>query len=55
MTESRSSLRKIALNAISIGGGEVANKASTFLVYAAVSRIAGLEAFGQLALGLTLL
>ncbi len=55
MTGSRSSLRKIALNAISIGGGEVANKASTFLVYAAVSRIAGLEAFGQLALGLTLL
>lgn len=49
------SLKKIALNAISIGGGEVANKASTFLVYAAVSRIAGLEAFGQLALGLTLL
>lgn len=51
----RFSLRKIMVNAVSIGGGEVANKASSFLVYAAVSRIAGLEAFGQLALGLTLL
>jgi len=55
MIQARFSLRKIALNAVSIGGGEVANKAGTFLVYAAVSRIAGLEAFGQLALGLTLL
>jgi O-antigen/teichoic acid export membrane protein len=55
MSGARFSLKKIGLNAISIGGGEVANKASTFLVYAAVSRIAGLEAFGQLALGLTLL
>lgn len=55
MSRARFSLKRIALNAISIGGGEVANKASTFLVYAAVSRNAGLEAFGQLALGLTLL
>jgi O-antigen/teichoic acid export membrane protein len=47
--------QKIALNTIAISGGEVANKASTFLVYAAVSRAVGLESFGQLALGLTLL
>jgi O-antigen/teichoic acid export membrane protein len=48
-------LIRIALNAVAIGGGEVANKASTFLVYAVVSRLLGLEPFGQLALGLTLL
>jgi O-antigen/teichoic acid export membrane protein len=48
------SLKRIALNAVSISGGEVANKAATFMVYAMISR-SGIEAFGQLALGLTLL
>lgn len=48
-------LKRIAINAIAIGGGEVVNKASTFIVYAVVSRLSGLESFGQLALGLTLL
>lgn len=49
------SLKKIAFNALAVSGGEVANKASTFLVYAMLSRLAGLEAFGQLSIGLTLL
>lgn len=55
MSESRFSLRRIAINTLAVSGGEVANKACTFLVYAAVSRLAGLEAFGQLSIGLTLL
>lgn len=50
-----SRLPKIIMNAVAISGGEVANKASTFLVYAAVSRAIGLESFGQFALGMTLL
>jgi O-antigen/teichoic acid export membrane protein len=48
-------LQKIAFNTVAISGGEVANKASTFLVYAVVARAVGLEYFGQLALGLTFL
>ncbi|HAC89705.1 MAG TPA: hypothetical protein DCF63_03610 [Planctomycetaceae bacterium] len=55
MIGSSTGLLRIVANAVSIGGGEVANKAATFLVYAAVSRVLGLEPFGQLALGLTLL
>lgn len=55
MVTSSANLLRIAFNAVSIGGGEAANKASTFIVYAAVSRVLGLEPFGQLALGLTLL
>ncbi len=49
-----SAIRRIAVGTIHIAGGEVANKAATFLVYAMLSRMSGLEAFGQLSLGLML-
>ncbi len=55
MSSNKFNLKKIAFNAAAVSGGEVANKASTFLVYAMLSRLAGLEAFGQLSIGLTLL
>jgi hypothetical protein len=50
-----SRLTRIALNTVAISGGEVANKASTFLVYAAVSRASGLESWGARGGGRTVL
>lgn len=53
----KSNFVKIGLNAFSVLGGDVLNKAGIFFVYALISRKAGeeLDEFGQLSLGLLLL
>jgi len=55
MSSGISNLRRIGLNSLAILGGDVCNKASTFLVYAFLARHAGVHEFGQLSLGLMLL
>ncbi len=55
MTRPAHSLQKIAVNAMAVLGGDVLNKAGTFLVYAILSRTASVYEFGQLSLGLLLL
>ncbi|XZE17899.1 oligosaccharide flippase family protein [Pirellulaceae bacterium SH449] len=55
MSDQRSTLRRIGLNAFSVLGGDVLNKAGIFLVYALLARQAGVLEFGQLSLGLLLL
>ena len=55
MKFSQSKLFRIGMNAMSLLGGDVFNKASTFLVYALLARHTGVHEFGQLSLGLMLL
>jgi len=47
-------LRRFLANAASLFCSDVLNKATTFVVYVLVGRQLGVEAFGQLALGLTI-
>jgi len=49
-----SSMKRIAANAMSMLASDVANRATTFLLYALVARYLGAHEFGQMALGLTL-
>lgn len=55
MTLENRMLRRIGINTFSVLGGDVLNKAGIFLVYAILSRQAGVHEFGQLSLGLLLL
>ena len=48
-------INRIARNAASVLAGDVANRATTFALYALVARYLGTYEFGQMALGLTLL
>ncbi|WP_153557014.1 oligosaccharide flippase family protein [Roseimaritima sediminicola] len=55
MSGSTHSLKRIAVNTAAVLGGDVLNKAGTFLVYAILARQASVHEFGQLSLGLLLL
>jgi O-antigen/teichoic acid export membrane protein len=55
MSFDRATSRRIHANAIALLGGDVLNKASTFLVYAMLGYYSGPYEFGQLSIGMLLL
>ncbi len=54
-TKTRSSLVRVASNAVSLLTTDLLNKATTFVLYALIGRYLGAEAFGSFSLGLLLI